>query len=200
MTMEPAPARSRDVPRLLIMLITGAALVMAASLFNWAKPRPTPSESQSQPAAADHSVPLALPSPPSPPPSAAPAPPSAAPAPPSAAALPRAAAHPTTDDPTPTESHPITPERVALQRELALVGALNDAVDLGDVVALRSLIARYHSEVPDDPNALGAGYARIADCLEQPGESSRAAARAYYDRERASTIRRYVRRACFANE
>ncbi|HTU59298.1 MAG TPA: hypothetical protein VMF89_12705, partial [Polyangiales bacterium] len=61
--------------------------------------------------------------------------------------------------------HPLTPEREALQQELRLVGALQDALDLEDVPALRTLIDRYRAHVPADENKLAEGYARLADCL-----------------------------------
>jgi hypothetical protein len=93
--------------------------------------------------------------------------------------------------------HPITAEHVRIQRELQLIQQLNDALDLRDAPHLRALIAQYVQHVPDDPNALAAGYERIADCLEHPGDESRERAREYYLRERASTLRRYVRRVCF---
>lgn len=92
--------------------------------------------------------------------------------------------------------HPITPERVQIQQRLQLVQALNDAYDRHDITSLRHLIERYRDADPQDENALRAGYERLADCLQYPGEESRASALAYYDRERASTLRRYVRRTC----
>jgi hypothetical protein len=92
--------------------------------------------------------------------------------------------------------HPITPEHRVIQRELQLIGALNDALDLHDAPGLRALIAVHEREYPSDENALRAGYSRIADCFEDPGERTRTAALDYYGRERASTLRRYVRRAC----
>jgi hypothetical protein len=92
--------------------------------------------------------------------------------------------------------HPITAEHVRIQRELQLIQQLNDALDLRDPVQMRPLLADYAREYPDDPNAMRAGYERIADCLERPGESTRAAAQGYYERERASNLRRYVRRIC----
>lgn len=99
--------------------------------------------------------------------------------------------------------HPSTPEREALQQELRLVGALQDALDLEDVSALRSLIDRYRAHVPADENKLAEGYARLADCLEVDHDQRdhelatvRAAALAYYENERASTLRRYIRRIC----
>lgn len=99
--------------------------------------------------------------------------------------------------------HPFTPEREALQHELRIVGALQDALDLEDVPALRTLIDRYRAHVPADENKLAEGYARLADCLEVDHDqrelehdSVRAAALAYYENERASTLRRYIRRIC----
>jgi hypothetical protein len=99
--------------------------------------------------------------------------------------------------------HPFTPEREALQQELRIVGALQDALDLEDVPSLRTLIDRYRSHVPGDENKLAEGYARLADCLEVDHDqrdhqqaSVRAAALSYYENERASTLRRYIRRIC----
>lgn len=99
--------------------------------------------------------------------------------------------------------HPFTPEREGLQQELRIVGALQDALDLEDVPALRTLIDRYRAHVPADENKLAEGYARLADCLdvdhdqrEREHGSVRAAALAYYENERASTLRRYIRRIC----
>jgi hypothetical protein len=93
-------------------------------------------------------------------------------------------------------AHPLTPERARLQRELQLIGALNDAVDLADGARVRELVARYREHDPSDEHGLQGGYEQIADCLEHPGEATRARAQTYYDRERASTLRRYIRRHC----
>lgn len=111
--------------------------------------------------------------------------------PPEPAAPLSAPAHPLGEHP-----HPITPERVQLQQRLQLVAALNDAFDRHDITGLRRLIKRYRAADPNDDNALGAGYERLADCLQSPGAASRANAQDYYDHERASTLRRYVRRTC----
>ena len=99
--------------------------------------------------------------------------------------------------------HPFTPEHEALQQELRIIGALQDALDLEDVPAMRQLIERYRAHVPGDENKLAEGYARLADCLEvdhaqrdHEAGSVRAAALAYYENERASTLRRYIRRIC----
>jgi hypothetical protein len=96
----------------------------------------------------------------------------------------------------PLHPHPITPERVALQRELQLIAALNDALDLRDAASMRSLLADYRAHDPRDQNELQAGYACLIDCIEAPGDASRAAAETYYETYRASTLRRFVRRIC----
>ena len=92
--------------------------------------------------------------------------------------------------------HPITKEHETIQHQLQLVAALNDAFDRHVITSLRRLIERYREADPQDENALRAGYERLADCLQYPGQASRASAQAYYDTERASTLRRYIRRAC----
>lgn len=92
--------------------------------------------------------------------------------------------------------HPITAAHVRIAHELQLIQQLNDALDLRDGARMRPLVDSYARDFPDDPNAMVAGYQRIADCLEDPGDRTRQAAEEYYERERASTLRRYVRRVC----
>jgi hypothetical protein len=70
-------------------------------------------------------------------------------------------------------------------------------MDIGDVAWLREGLDAYRSEYPDDPHALQEGYEIIADCLEHPGAASTEVARQYYSANKASTLRRYVRRHCF---
>jgi hypothetical protein len=43
---------------------------------------------------------------------------------------------------------------------------------------------------------LGEGYEIVANCLEHPGPASRAAAQAFFDRERGSILRRHLHRHC----
>lgn len=93
--------------------------------------------------------------------------------------------------------HPLDDARKRLADEQRLIGALNDAMDLADPKPMRPLIASYRVLMPRDENKLAEGYERIADCLEDPSAAHREAAQEYYDRERASTLRRYVRRHCF---
>lgn len=102
----------------------------------------------------------------------------------------------TSREPKPEPQHPRTAERERIQHENQVIGALNDAVDLHDIAGLRRLIVRYRELDPSDEQGMQAGYAHIADCLQYPGQASRTSAQAYYDLERASTLRRYVRRAC----
>ena len=107
-------------------------------------------------------------------------------------------------DPGPVDSHdgglvhphPITPERERIQHENQLIGAMNDAMDLGDGPKLRIILNRYRDEYPEDPNQLQEGYRIVADCLEHPGLATRAAGQRYYDRERGSILRLFVGRHC----
>jgi len=119
----------------------------------------------------------------------------------------------------PEHAHPITERHERLREQQALIGALNDALDLADAAALRALLERYDAVQPEDPMRLAEGYERVADCIEadeaQAGltveatpssreterdRSARASVRAnaqrYYDDARASSVRRYVRRFC----
>jgi hypothetical protein len=52
---------------------------------------------------------------------------------------------------------------------------------------------------PADTDASQAGYTVIADCIERPGGASLAAAHQFYDTQRHSPLRRWVRRFCFEN-
>ena len=92
--------------------------------------------------------------------------------------------------------HPITPERIRIQHENQIIGALNDAVDLRNGALLRQILDDYRRRYPDDPNQLQEGYAIIADCLEHPGAGSTAAGQRYVDEKRGSILRRFVARHC----
>jgi hypothetical protein len=117
-----------------------------------------------------------------------PAPP---PAPPPVAAAPEEKA-----PESPPPSHPITPERVRIQKENSLIQEANDAMDLEDAPRLRAAVAAYRAEGFEDVDKLADGYEIVANCIEHPGEASRAAAQAFWDRERASILRRHVHRHC----
>jgi len=92
--------------------------------------------------------------------------------------------------------HPITPQHERIFRENNLTFSLDGAVDVEDVPGIRRLLAIYRREFPEDSLVLQQGYELIADCLEQPGERTRAAAQRFYDTELASALRRHVRRHC----
>jgi type IV secretory pathway VirB10-like protein len=93
-------------------------------------------------------------------------------------------------------SHPINEERLRMQRQNQFVQMMNDAMDLEDGPRLRELAKRFAEEKFSDPDKHGEGYLLVADCLEHPGSASRAAAQAFWDRERGSNLRRYVKRHC----
>lgn len=110
-------------------------------------------------------------------------------------------------------AHPISEHHERLREQQALIGALNDALDLGDAAALRTLLTHYDALQAEDPMRLAEGYERVADCIESDearadtsreaqgeDEAARASVRAnaqrYYDDARASSVRRYVRRFC----
>jgi hypothetical protein len=93
-------------------------------------------------------------------------------------------------------SHPITERHIRIQRENNLLGALDGAMDVRDGPGMRRLLQQYRNEFSDDPNQMQEGYRIIIDCIEDPGPESTAAGQKYYDRERGSTLRRYVARHC----
>ena len=93
-------------------------------------------------------------------------------------------------------SHPLTPRHARIYRENNLIGAMEGAMDVRDGRGLRYLLQQYRSEFPDDPNQLQEGYGIIANCLEHPGPETTAAGQQYFDRERGSTLRKFVARYC----
>jgi len=96
----------------------------------------------------------------------------------------------------PPHPHPITPQHQRIYRENELTFSLDGAVDVEDVPGIRRLLAIYRQEFPEDSLVLQRGYELIANCLEHPGETTRAAAQRFYDTELASGLRRHVRRHC----
>jgi pyruvate/2-oxoglutarate dehydrogenase complex dihydrolipoamide acyltransferase (E2) component len=93
-------------------------------------------------------------------------------------------------------SHPLTPRHARIYRENNLIGAMEGAMDVRDGRGLRYLLQQYRSEFPEDPNQLQEGYGIIANCLEHPGPETTAAGQQYFDRERGSTLRKFVARYC----
>lgn len=131
---------------------------------------------------------------PSPPPS--PAVDAGAPAALTAGADTRPDAHPDAPEEELRHPHPIDSAHMRIQRENNLLGALDGAMDVSDGPGMRRLLQQYRNEFPEDANELQTGYRIIADCLEYPGPVSTAAGQRYYDRERGSTLRRFVARHC----
>src|SRR6187431_712864 len=64
----------------------------------------------------------------------------------------------------PRRPHPITPTRLRIYRENNLIGAMNQAMDLGRHQKLRELNAQYREEYPEDDHELAQAYELIADC------------------------------------
>lgn len=93
--------------------------------------------------------------------------------------------------------HPITPEHERIFKENNLFAAISGAMDRRDTAGMRQMLKEYKDEYPEDSHLLQGGFAVIADCIDHPGEASTAAARAYYSANKASILRRYVRRHCF---
>ena len=95
--------------------------------------------------------------------------------------------------------HPMTDEHRRIYAENALIQNLNDAMSFRKVKEMREMLVEYRKLDPTDVDAHQAGYEVIADCIEFPGDASLAAARQFYDTERHSPLRRFVRRICFEN-
>jgi hypothetical protein len=130
---------------------------------------------------------------PGPPPAAEPAPPPPWPvAPPPAAHV----AHATEAEGELPHPHPITPEHLRIQLENQFIQAMNDAMDLRDGAKLRKLASQYREHHFEDVDKMGEGYDVVANCLLYPGPESKAAAQSFFDRERASILRRHVKRHC----
>lgn len=92
--------------------------------------------------------------------------------------------------------HPITPAHERIFKENNMIGAMNAAMDLGNVAELRRLNREYREQYPEDSHLVQEGYDIIADCLEGRSSANRAAAERYWNTQLASNLRRYVRRHC----
>jgi hypothetical protein len=92
--------------------------------------------------------------------------------------------------------HPITPAHERIFKENNMIGAMNAAMDLGNVEELRRLNREYRQQYPEDSHLMQAGYDLIADCMERRTAATRVAAERFYDTQIASSLRRYVRIHC----
>lgn len=95
--------------------------------------------------------------------------------------------------------HPLDEAHARIDTENRLLQALNDAMSFRKVKEMRELLATYRNLDPNDTDKTQLGYQVIADCIELPGPASLAAAHAFYDTQRHSPLRRFVRRICFEN-
>lgn len=91
--------------------------------------------------------------------------------------------------------HPQSEEHQDLYRENTMSFDVLGAIDTQDVEGLRSLYAEYQLNDPMNIMMME-GVRVIADCLEDNNEASRHAGQIYYDNNKASRLRRYVRRYC----
>jgi hypothetical protein len=95
--------------------------------------------------------------------------------------------------------HPITPEHVRISKINGLIQSLNDAMSAREVRQMRALLREYRELDPEDEDVMQWGYGVVADCIEAPGAASLARARDFYDTQRASPLRRFIRYICFEN-
>jgi hypothetical protein len=98
------------------------------------------------------------------------------------------------------QPHPITPQHQRIFEENSRIGAMNYAMDRGDFAALRRLNSERRQDYPEDADLQKEAYDLIADCLEQRTPPVVAAARRFWQAERASSLRRYVRRHCLEGD
>jgi hypothetical protein len=71
-------------------------------------------------------------------------------------------------------------------------------MDVGDFIGIRRLNAEYRKDYPEDGHLLQEGYDIIADCMEERTAERQARAKRFWQTERASQVRRYVRRYCLS--
>jgi hypothetical protein len=95
--------------------------------------------------------------------------------------------------------HPMDEAHARIDAENQLILRLNDAMSFRKAKEMREMILEYQKLDPADTDANQAGYTVIADCIEHPGDTSLAAAHQFYDTQRHSPLRRFVRRICFEN-
>ena len=96
----------------------------------------------------------------------------------------------------PRRPHPITETRLRIYRENNLIGAMNQAMDLGRFHTLRELNSQYREDYPEDEHGLQQAYDLIADCQQELTDERQAHAREFWTKHRSSQLRRFVRRHC----
>lgn len=96
--------------------------------------------------------------------------------------------------------HPLDEARERIFKENRLLQSLNDAMSFRRVNEMREMLVEYRELDPNDIDKYQLGYEVIADCIEFPGNASLTAAHEFYDTQRHSPLRRFVRRICFENK
>ena len=96
----------------------------------------------------------------------------------------------------PRHPHPTDATRLRIYRENNLIGAMNQAMDLGRYQELRAINAQYREDYPEDEHVLQEAYGLIADCQEGLSDERQARAREFWKQHRSSQLRRFVRRHC----
>jgi hypothetical protein len=96
-------------------------------------------------------------------------------------------------------SHPMVEKRLWLNEQNELIRRADDAMSMKRPAVLREVLAEYRAHDPNDVSRLQTGYALIADCMDTPGPESRARAERFVVEQRASTLRRFVRRYCIGD-
>jgi hypothetical protein len=91
--------------------------------------------------------------------------------------------------------HPITEEHVDLFEENEIFGEVLGALDVQDLEGLKELSPKYRLHSPEK-YVLQNGLDLIINCMSNKTASAIYSAQSYYDTEKASRLRRYVRRFC----
>jgi len=180
-----------------VLVLVGGVAALLVAIWGFSRARP-PEEAASPPADDERAATVAAAPPP--PHRRAPTPPPSEPYKEEVVTsdgLPIAPAHEGDPRPDgPMHPHPITPQHLRLYAENHLVGALNGAMEVKDVPAMRRFLEQYRREYPEDDNDLQDGYAVIADCLEHPGAPAREAAARWMAAHNGSALKRFVNRHC----
>ena len=98
------------------------------------------------------------------------------------------------------ESHPITADHRRLYRDVDLLQAADEAISAQRYAEARTLLAQHHRELPGMSAIEEEGLWLLTDCAEQRSAQNVARVQAYYDEHSASTVRRRLRRACLEAE
>ena len=100
----------------------------------------------------------------------------------------------------PDVPHPLTSAHRRLFHQNALREQLALALDRRDLPSGRRLLVEYEAASPSDPMKIAEGYRLLFDCLDQPSAEAVRRARAFYERETASPLRKSLRRQCLEGE